>query len=232
MAVARCAFLCSKFTKNVCQLDPLTVLARFPSWIVGDREGRGGKGYPPNENPGYGPIAACHSLLELTEISGTDVSQRSTTKWSQCFSKFSQLSAFKLIQLGIQSSSFNLVSPKSWFNLVRLRQPAALVWLSWINLFGFTVRPWSVHRRWWRQGHAPCQPGWSSDDQCACSGVILIIASFWRVPSQMNSVLSAFNLSRFDDIHVHHGSLTSNHTESAVLAVFLVANNTSNTNSR
>ena len=24
------------------------------------------------------------------------------------------------------------------------------------------VRPWSVHRRWWRQGHAPCQPGWSS----------------------------------------------------------------------
>jgi len=147
MAVARCAFLCSKFTKNVCQLDPLTVLARFPSWIVGDREGRGGKGYPPNENPGYGPIAACHSLLELTEISGTDVSQRSTTKWSQCFSKFSQLSAFKLIQLGIQSSlfdflqgmitaliinliqssSFNLVSPKSSFNLVRLRQPAALV---------------------------------------------------------------------------------------------------------
>ena len=121
------------------------------SWGTG--RGEEGRAIPPNENPGYSPIAACHSLLELTEISGTDVSQRSTTKWSQCFSKFSQLSAFKLIQLGIQSSlfdflqgmitaliinliqssSFNLVSPKSSFNLVRLRQPAALV-------SGFSVR--------------------------------------------------------------------------------------------
>ena len=38
--------------------------------------------------------------------------------------------------------------------------------------------------------------------QPMCSGMMLIIASFWRVPSQMNSVLSAFNLSRFDDIHL------------------------------
>jgi len=48
------------------------------------------------------------------------------------------------------------------------------------------------------------------------SGKTVTFTNCWRVPCQMNSVLSAFNFSRFDDIHL---SMSATHARRRFVAV-------------